>query len=94
MNDVISEYQTAGTSVNIQTDHSNLVNDKTFLKELFVTTSEMQKRITQLIGNISNESIISELLRINDDLNNVFLRYERFDKRFNSNNVPMSSKSK
>jgi len=40
----------------------------------------MQKRITQLIGNISNENIIGDLLRINDDLNNSFLRYERFEK--------------
>ncbi len=51
--------------------------DVTFLKELYKTTSEMQKRITQLIGNISNENIIGELLRINDDLNNAFVRYDR-----------------
>lgn len=43
----------------------------------------MQKRITQLIGNISNENIIGDLLRINDDLNNSFLRYDRFEKSFN-----------
>ena len=69
---------------------------------MYQTCKEMQKRITQLIGNISNENIISnlfliinvlvlliylsnlkykdELLRANDDLNNAFLRYERFQK--------------
>ena len=51
-----------------------------YLKELYQTCKEMQKRITQLIGNISNENIINELLRANDDLNNAFLRYERFQK--------------
>lgn len=66
----------------------------------------MQKRITQLIGSISNENIISkqknkasfvispwvfnnlffildELLRINDDLNGSFLRYERYERSMN-----------
>ncbi len=55
----------------------------------------MQKRITQLIGNISNENIIGDLLRINDDLNNSFVRYERFEKTFhpvnsNQNSVSLS----
>ena len=45
----------------------------------------MQKRIAQLIGNITNESVIGDLLRINDDLNNVFLRYERFERSQNPN---------
>jgi hypothetical protein len=89
MNDIISEYQ---TNSNAKAVHNNLAKDKAFLKEIFSTTSEMQKRITQLIGNVSNESIISELLRINDDLNNVFLRYERFDKRFNSTSPSETAK--
>lgn len=72
MNEIITEYQPINNN-----------NDINFLKEIYLTTSEMQKRITQLIGNVSNENIISELLRINDDLNNVFLRYDRFNKRSN-----------
>lgn len=47
----------------------------------------MQKRITQLIGNISNENIIGDLLRINDELNNAFIRYQRFEKSFNTTNL-------
>ena len=48
----------------------------------------MQKRIAQLIGNITNENVIGELLRINDDLNNAFLRYERFERSQNPNSSP------
>lgn len=43
----------------------------------------MQKRIAQLIGSITNENVIGELLRINDDLNNAFLRYERYERSIN-----------
>ena len=53
----------------------------------------MQKRITQLIGNISNENIIGDLLRINDDLNNSFVRYERFEKTFQPVNDNHKSES-
>ena len=79
MNEMLTEYQPqmdAKSSRSAQV----LKEDVALLSELHRTTSEMQKRITQLIGNIANESIIGELLRINDDLNNVFLRYERFQK--------------
>ena len=79
MNEMLTEYQ---PQVDAKSSRSAQVlkEDVALLNELHRTTSEMQKRITQLIGNIANESIIGELLRINDDLNNVFLRYERFQK--------------
>ena len=39
----------------------------------------MQDRITNLIGSITNENIIGELLRINDELNGLFIRYEKIE---------------
>lgn len=78
MNEVLTSTIDSKKSVD-----QNIAEDINLLKELFTTSSEMQKRITQLIGNISNENIIDELLRINDDLNNVFVRYERFQKGSN-----------
>lgn len=81
MNEVLTEHQPNMDGSKKQSN--NVSEDISLLKELFITTTEMQKRITQLIGNIANENIISELLRINDDLNNVFVRYERFQKGSN-----------
>lgn len=34
----------------------------------------MQERIVELISQLSNDEITAELLRVNDGLNNLFLR--------------------
>lgn len=34
----------------------------------------------ELISKLPNDSLFEELLRINDDLNNLFLRYSRWEK--------------
>ncbi|KAG8145795.1 hypothetical protein E2320_012277 [Naja naja] len=49
-------------------------------KELNRTCRAMQQRIVELISRVSNEEVTEELLHANDDLNNVFLRYERFER--------------
>lgn len=46
-------------------------------QELNRTCRAMQHRIVELISRVSNEEVTEELLHANDDLNNIFLRYER-----------------
>lgn len=41
---------------------------------------EMQSRIVDLIGRVTDDELTAELLRINDELNNLFLRHQRYEK--------------
>uniref|UniRef100_A0A1L8DW12 Putative cytosolic sorting protein gga2/tom1 n=1 Tax=Nyssomyia neivai TaxID=330878 RepID=A0A1L8DW12_9DIPT len=55
-------------------------SDHKLLTDLAHTCREMQGRIVELIGKVNHDEITAELLRINDELNNLFLRYSRFEK--------------
>lgn len=50
------------------------------LQELNATCRSMQERLVELISKLSNDEITADLLRINDDMNNLFLRYSRWEK--------------
>ncbi|KAI3365566.1 hypothetical protein L3Q82_010656, partial [Scortum barcoo] len=50
------------------------------MSELNRTCRAMQQRIVELISCVSNEAVTEELLHVNDDLNNIFLRYERYER--------------
>ncbi|XP_056606107.1 target of Myb1 membrane trafficking protein-like isoform X2 [Triplophysa dalaica] len=49
-------------------------------QQLFLVCKQMQQRVVELIPNLSEEEMTAELLLLNDDLNNIFIRYERFDR--------------
>ncbi|XP_073726723.1 target of Myb1 membrane trafficking protein isoform X2 [Misgurnus anguillicaudatus] len=55
-------------------------SDTELLQQLFSVCKQMQQRVVELIPNLSEEEMIGELLVMNDDMNNIFIRYERFDR--------------
>lgn len=54
--------------------------DLELLHELYEICKQMQQRVVELIGKVSNDELTADLLRINDELNNLFLRYARYEK--------------
>ncbi|CAG0912448.1 unnamed protein product [Notodromas monacha] len=54
--------------------------DAELLQDLFVTVREMQQRVVALISNVSHDDLVADLLRINDDLNTVFLAYGKYKR--------------
>lgn len=57
-----------------------LPDDYALLNELTATCKEMQSRIVDLIGRVQDDELTAEFLRINDELNNLFLRHQRYEK--------------
>lgn len=57
----------------------------------FCDHSEMQSRIVDLIGRVTHDEITAELLRLNDELNNLFLRYQRYEKNRDPKNTSTPS---
>ncbi|MDJ8942414.1 hypothetical protein PTQ20_15480, partial [Clostridium perfringens] len=51
--------------------------DEELLKELNQTCRQMQQRLVELVERVQNEEVTGEILHINDELNNIFLRYDR-----------------
>nr|XP_046260184.1 target of Myb protein 1-like isoform X2 [Scatophagus argus] len=55
-------------------------DDTELLQQLYSVCKNMQARVVELIPQLLDEGFIEELLVVNDDLNNAFIRYERFDR--------------
>ncbi|XP_057570589.1 TOM1-like protein 2 isoform X17 [Hippopotamus amphibius kiboko] len=66
-------------------------SDLELLQELHRTCRAMQQRVVELISRVCNEEVTEELLHVNDDLNNVFLRYERFERYRSGQSVQSAS---
>lgn len=71
---VLSEMLTALKPTEASSD------DLQLLQRLVSTCREMHSRLVQAIDNVSDDSLVAEMLRINDELNNCFIRYERFER--------------
>lgn len=49
--------------------------DLELLRDLYQTCRAMQKRLVELLERVANDQVTAHLLKLNDDLNNLFLRY-------------------
>ncbi|MGH0186362.1 UNVERIFIED_CONTAM: hypothetical protein FKN15_021206 [Acipenser sinensis] len=84
--DIINETE-EGPKDAIKALKKRIVGNKNFnevmlsLTELSRTCRSMQRRVLELIPRVGNEGLTEELLLINDDMNNVFMRYERIERR-------------
>ncbi|XP_059193629.1 target of Myb1 membrane trafficking protein-like [Centropristis striata] len=67
-------------------------DDTELLQQLYSVCKKMQSRVVELIPQLMDEGFIEELLVVNDDLNNAFIRYERFD-RLNKAQIPNTHQS-
>ncbi|XP_077291190.1 TOM1-like protein 2 isoform X2 [Arctopsyche grandis] len=74
---VMAEMLNEMTSIKHNQHHTS---DLDLLNELHTTLQAMQSRLVDLIGKISDDTLTGELLRVNDELNGLLLRYQRFAK--------------
>lgn len=69
-----------GEMLNEMTPGNEHPSDLELFQELHATLQEMQERLVELISRLANDEVTADLLRINDHLNNLFLRYSRYEK--------------
>lgn len=58
----------------------NEESDWKLAQDLNTTCRQMKNRIVDLIERVANEDLTIEFLRLNDDLNNIFTKYDRLVK--------------
>ncbi|KAL3277213.1 hypothetical protein HHI36_012563 [Cryptolaemus montrouzieri] len=77
---VQSNMNVLGEMLNEMKPGQELADELELLQELKAACHSMQDRLMELISRLSNDELTAELLRINDDMNNLFLRYSRWEK--------------
>ncbi|KAG0713561.1 TOM1-like protein 2 [Chionoecetes opilio] len=65
--------------------------DLQLLQELHATCRAMQQRVVEMVGRVSDDLLTADLLRINDDLNNLFIRYDRYMSKIKGVGSPSKS---
>ncbi|XP_071557170.1 TOM1-like protein 2 isoform X2 [Temnothorax nylanderi] len=85
LSEMLAHFTSPDQSCKQQPDSADLE----LLNELHSTCKAMQERVVDLIGKLAHDEMTAELLRINDELNNLFLRYTRYTK--NKMQVPASA---
>ena len=48
--------------------------DRSLLEQLHATCRAMQSRLVELIGQVDDDVLMTELLEMNDNMNNIFMR--------------------
>lgn len=54
--------------------------DRSLFESLHGTCRSMQSRLVELIDQVEDDKLTADLLEVNDDMNNLFLRYDRYEK--------------
>jgi len=80
-----------GEMINELTPGNEHPADLQLLQELHATLLKMQERLVELISRLASDDFTGDLLRINDHLNNLFLRYRRFEKNREASKDPEGS---
>ena len=68
-------------------------SDAKLASDMSVTCRQMKDRIVDLIERVSNEDLTVEFLRLNDELNNIFIRYDRIVKNRTKSSNPQQAES-
>jgi hypothetical protein len=54
--------------------------DRSLFEQLHATCRAMQTRLVELIDQVDDDKLTADLLEVNDNMNNLFLRYDRYEK--------------
>ncbi|KAJ8679640.1 hypothetical protein QAD02_015427 [Eretmocerus hayati] len=88
---VLSEMIAAHSAgLNDKGNERALTEDMELMAEVYNRCKEMQERVCDLIGTLAHDELTAELLQVNDEMNNLSLRYARFTKN-SSKQLPASA---